>query len=58
MLAIGSATALEIQIDPSVTIDHSLSLDRLRPEHLSSLVGILESYVREYPDQWELWTRL
>jgi hypothetical protein len=58
MLAVGSATDLKIRIGPPVTIDYSLSLDMLRPEHLSSLVGIIESYMREYPDQWELWKRL
>ena len=26
--------------------------------HLPALVRILESYVLEHPDQWELWTRI
>jgi KDO2-lipid IV(A) lauroyltransferase len=58
MLVRGCAQDLEIRIAPPLPLDRSLPFDEFCLAHLSPLVRIFESYVLEYPDQWELWTRL
>ena len=58
MCALGHAQALEILIGPPLPLDYSLDAESFCQTHLPALVRILESYVLEHPDQWELWTKL
>jgi lauroyl/myristoyl acyltransferase len=58
MLATGRARSLEIRIAPPLSLDRSLPVAELCRVHLPDLLRTLESFVLEYPDQWELWTRL
>ena len=58
MCAFGHARALDIRIGPPVPLDRSLASRAFCETHLPVVARILETCVREHPDQWELWTRL
>jgi lauroyl/myristoyl acyltransferase len=57
-VALGHVDSLEIRIDPPLPLDRGLPVEEFCEAHLPGLIRILESHVLEYPDQWELWTRL
>jgi len=58
MAATGHLRSLEIRIDPPLPLDYTLSSEELCRESMPVLLRAIEGHVREYPDQWELWTRL
>jgi lauroyl/myristoyl acyltransferase len=57
-LAVGHADSLEIQIGPPLEMDSSLPMETFCETHLFALIKIIESYVLEHADQWELWIKL
>lgn len=58
MIALGCTQSLEIRIEHPLPLDRSLPAGEFCQSHLLALIRILETQVREHPDQWELWTRL
>jgi len=57
-LALGNADSLEIRIGPPLAVDFALPMEAFCESHLASVMDVLESMAIEYPDQWELLTKL
>lgn len=57
MLALGHAQALRIRIERPLTLDPALSHDECCEAYLLPLIRMMESQVREQPEQWDCWTK-
>ncbi len=58
MLGLGDSRGLRIQFAPPVTLEPEDRGEQQADRDLARFVPMLESWILQYPDQWELWDRL
>ena len=58
MLCLGDSCGLRIRFFPPVTLETEDGGNRQAAGDLARLVPLLESWILQHPEEWELWDRL